>query len=194
MKNRTLCCLLLAATVTLGSTGCTAYRATTTTRTGIEQALMSQSAKDSLETFTVAELAGKSYKIDDAALVSSDKDVIKALIEQRLLIDGMKKGGDDAEITIKPVAEVSAVDDSEFLFGIPAIGVPTPGGIVGLPELALLKRDPQRGRNKLTIFATDTATGEQVKNHEGVFASRYFVRHKVLLFFNYNNSNLGKPY
>ncbi|MGF1573679.1 MAG: hypothetical protein ACFCU1_11495 [Sumerlaeia bacterium] len=194
MNLRTLCSLSVAALLLIGTTSCTAYRATTTTRTGIEQALMSQSAKESLSSFSVTDLAGKTFKIDDSALVSSDKDVIKALLEQRLLADGMNKGGDDAEVTIRPIAEVSAVDDSELLFGIPAIGVPTPGGIVGLPELAFFKRDPQRGRNKITILGTDTTTGEELKNHEGAFASRYFVRHKILLFFAYNNSNLGKPY
>ncbi|MDX1972924.1 MAG: hypothetical protein SFY68_10380 [Candidatus Sumerlaeia bacterium] len=176
------------------ATGCTLPRSTTTTRTAIEQSLMSTSAKDSLSGLRAevqeAQLSGKTFKIDDAALVSSDKDVIRGVIEQQLLAEGMKKAAENPEVVIVPVAEVSGIDDAEFLIGIPAIGVPTPGGLVGLPELALFKRSPQRGRNLLSLHGYEAKEGKGVLFVEGQMAKRHYVRHKFLLFFNYNNTNL----
>lgn len=193
MKLTQISALVVATVLVLSTSGCTLLRSTTTPRSAIEQALMSTSAKDSLKGLDASQLVGKTYKIDATSLVSTDKDVITGMIDQQLVANGLKKGGDEAEVIIVPVAEVSGIDDADLLIGIPAIGVPTPGGIVGLPELALFKRSPQRGRNKLAVYGYNAKEGVGVLDHQGELVTRYYVRHRFLFFFNYNNTNINSP-
>lgn len=187
--------LLLAAG--LFAAGCANTKDTTTSRSAVEQALMSQTARESIETLdSLQALAGMSYKIDDSRLVSADKDVILAQINQELLENGLNQAkGDEADLTLMPYADYSAIDQGKYLIGIPSILLPAPGGgQVPLPEIALFKRDRQEGRNSIGLVATKDEDGSLAFSHDPEYAARYYTRYTVLFLINFNHSDLDKPF
>jgi len=177
--------------------GCANTRDTTTSRTPIEQALMSQTARESIDYINPgSELAGMSYKIDDSKLISADKDVILAQVEEKLLRNGLVKAtGDDADITITPYAEYSAIDDGTFLIGLPSIILPAPGGgQVPLPELALVKRAKQEGKNKIALYGTSNEDGSLKLAHDPNYSERYYSRYTFLFLIRFNKTDLDQPF
>ncbi len=180
--------------------GCTTSRITTTSRTAIEQALISQSAELVLNQMDSAPLKEKTFHIMPDQFKAVDSEYILLSLRERILREGgvVKDKSEDAEFLIYPRAATVGIDDHEFLFGIPAIGLPGAMGeaIGGMktPELALFKLARQQGRSRLAFHCEKRETGEFVYSTPLHYAQRYYTRYTILIFFGFRTTNLSEPF
>jgi hypothetical protein len=123
--TRTLAILVCLA---LPALGCFSSRVTTTARTAVEQALLSQSAESTLAALEIpAELKGKSYFLVEDQFEATDGKWVIAQVHQKLLAAGLKAGGKKtADLFVYPSVANAAIDDSGLFLGIPEIPVPIP--------------------------------------------------------------------
>jgi hypothetical protein len=188
--------LAIALCLAAPALGCYTSRSTTTARTAVEQALLSQSAESTLAGLEIpAALQGKSYFLVEDQFEATDGKWVVAQVHQKLLAAGLKAGGKKtADVFVYPSVANAAIDDSRWFLGLPALPIPIPNvGAVTLPELALFKYDTQRGRNRMNVYghhgsgelAFQTATGSTEK---------YFTRWTILLFIAFRTTDLAAPF
>jgi len=188
---------LIVIAIILLASGCASSRETTTKRTAIEQALMSQSAQPSIQTLGLLD-GYKSFHIVDAELESDDKPVIVSSLREELLVRGWRQAPtpEEAEVLVHVRANFSAVDDSSFLIGLPALPLPIEVNDVpiSLPEIALFKKGTQIGRNEIAVYALEREDGSLVFRIEPEPHKRFYTRWKLLIFFNFRSTDLGEPF
>ncbi len=176
--------------------GCYTNRVTTTARSAVEQALLSQSAESTLADQTIpAELRGKSYFLVESQFEATDGKWVIAQVHQKLLAAGLKAGGKKtADIFVYPAVANAAIDDWEWLLGVPSLPVPIPQvGVITTPEAAIFKYTTQRGRNRMNLYghhgsgelAFQTATGSTEK---------YFSRWTLLFILSFHTTDLASPF
>ena len=174
--------------------GCAMTRTTTTEKTAVEQALMSRSALDSLAGAEIPR-GSSSFTLSDTELVSEHKEVLLSATRQSLLEAGYRVAAEDAELTVHARANYSAIDDGRAFIGIPSIPVPIPAvGTVTTPELVLFKREAQRGRNQLELYAVRNEDGSLAFSSKGDAAERGYTRWVVLFVIGWRSTDLGKPF
>jgi hypothetical protein len=180
----------------LFSSGCAYTRITTTDKTAIEQALMSQSIAPSIDTIRAGHLAGRSFWLDASEVQSPAKDYIVSRIRQRLLLDGLTiaKSQDEADLLLHARTEFSGIDDSNFLLGLPAIPIPIGASTLSLPELALYKRERQAGRNQIALYGVERETGALGFESLGEPGQQRYTRYTFLIFFNLRTTTLPQPF
>ncbi|MBI1289767.1 hypothetical protein GC173_00790 [bacterium] len=189
---RAMCLLIAVATFA----GCSTSRTTTTPRTAIEQALVSQSAEWALEKFEDPNMSGKTFTFDDSQFDAVDKAFSLSALRLQLLKFGLKEAkADEAELIARPRSAVSSIDDSSFLIGIPELPIIIPGaGSVSIPEIALLGYNKQIGMNRMGMYAAERESGSLAHDF-GISASRaHYVRWRVLFFISFRHTNLEEPY
>jgi hypothetical protein len=189
--------LLALLVVAVAFVGCSTSRTTTTARTAVEQALISQSAEFTLNKFDEADLAGRTFAFDDSQFEATDKGFASSALKLHVLKSGMREAGkaDEAEVAVRPRAAISAIDDSSFLLGIPSLPIVIPGaGSVSIPEVALLGYNKQVGVSRMGMYAIDKADGALLHDY-GIQASRaHYVRWRVFFFISFRHTNLEEPY
>ena len=190
--------LLSVLSSLLLSTGCMATRTTTTSRTAVEQALLSRSVDESISSNDFPAGNGQTFKIDSEGFTATDKILIVSSLRSALLYSGFSEAsGEDAkpDLTIYPVVEFSAIDDSDFLIGIPSIPIPVgPQAVIPTPEIALLKKSDQWGRSRIGVTAVDSQTGALVFTTAGQPAQEDYRRWTVLIVITFRKTTLGEPF
>lgn len=150
--------ILLAALV-----GCTTSRTTDTSRTAIEQLLISNAVDQSLEKLTLPDVAGRRVFVETQYLDSVDKGYVISSIRQRLLACGALLTNDksESEITIEVCSGGIGTDNVDSFLGVPgfALAAPIP---VAVPELRLYQRKIQYGTAKISIYAYATDDGRML--------------------------------
>ncbi len=145
--------------------GCASARITDTSRTAVEQLLLSTAVDRAVEQMDFSELAGKKVFLDSTYLEGYDKGytigaVTEKLNEQGALLVGKKE---DAKVIAALRSGAVAIDRREGLIGIPAVTLPIPlAGPAETPEVALIKEISQQGVAKLAVHAYDVATGKHL--------------------------------
>ena len=179
--------VLLAAL--LGSTGCWNFRESTTVRTAVEQALLSQAAEKTIRGFDFGDLRGKSFAIDTTDFKASDFDTIDAkyilgTLKQKLLEDGLREAkADEADLLICPRVANAAIDDSAFSLGMPDLPLVIPNmGAIRIPSLSLFRWNTQKGRNRMAVYAVDLDTGLLAMATETVSTETTYRRIGILTF------------
>ena len=189
--------LLVAMMLVLGLmiSGCGPSRITTTEKTAIERALMWQSIDPAVAQLDPGEGKERSFNLQTEEVDTEYQKVIVSRYRQELLEHGYKVAGDPAaaDLVVHARADYAGLDESAVLIGIPAIPIVTPGGTISTPELALFKRENQRARNQVSLYAvdkdgnltfSDTAKGKQT----------YYTSWKFLIFFGFRTTNLERPF
>ncbi len=180
--------------------GCTTARVTTTPRTAIEQALLSKSAEGTLDQMDFSSLAGHRFFIQEDKFDAVDSKYVLLSLRERLLKASMEAApsADKADIIVYPRVAAAGIDDYEFLFGIPSIGIPVPGnamsGSLKTPELALFKINRQWGRNRMAVHSEKATSGTLVLDTPVFGNETYYTRYTILIFFGFRLTNLGKPF
>lgn len=189
-----LALLILAVNVA----GCAMTRDTTTERTAIEVALLTKTADNAVNQLEIPRLDGQTYSITTDKYTAPEEDYIFTGIEKRLLLQGAARPvneDEEPELDIQPRIDYAHIDDSKFLIGIPNIPVPIPGaGNFETPEIVLFGRNTQRGRSSVQVYAVENATGEIAFSADSKFDNRHYSRWRLLLFFGFRTTNLGKPF
>jgi hypothetical protein len=188
--------LAIALCLALPALGCYSTRTTTTARTAVEQALLSQSAESTLAELEIpVELRGKSYFLVEDQFEASDGKWVIAQVHQRLLAAGLKAGGKKtADIFVYPSVGNAAIDEHRWLLGLPEVPIPIPNvGSIATPELALFKYDTQRGRNRMNVYGHH-ASGELAFQTATGSTEKYYSRWTLLLFIAFRTTDLTPPF
>jgi hypothetical protein len=164
MIHRALPLALLAAL-----SGCGSTLTSNTPRTATEQLLVSDAIDRTVESIDFSPLKGESVFFDDAKLGEVvDKPYVLSSLRQHLLASGceLKAVREEATYVVEPRAGAVGTDNSELLFGVPALQVPQVAVATPLPtaipEIPFAKRREQRGVAKISVFAYRRDTGEPV--------------------------------
>lgn len=184
--------LILAATV-----GCSTGKITTTERSAVEMALISESVSRTLTKLTGPTLYYQRAYIDDSELEAPDKTFIVSSLRLHLGKMGMHvvDDKDQADVIIHPRAAIAAMDDSSFLLGIPEIPIPIPGsGTVHLPEVAFFKRNKQIGVNRMGLYGIDAKDNSLAFDMGNAASTAYYTRWSLLIFISFRTTDLSAPY
>jgi hypothetical protein len=139
---------------------------TDTQRSATEMLLVSQALDNAVSRIDFAPLAGQPVFLEASAL---DKDTVEkgylvSLIRQQLLAAGalLQDERNRAIYVVEVRSGGIGTDRHSLLIGTPAVSLPSivPGvPAANVPELALLKKNDQRGVAKVGVFAYNRVTG-----------------------------------
>lgn len=134
-------------------------------RAATEMLLVSQAADNAVSQIDFTPLAGKTVFLDATGIPEkeADKGYLVSLVRQQLLGTGALVQDDKARAEYVVDLRVGALgtDRHSMLLGTPAVQLPSvvPGMPTSLPEIALLKKNDQRGVAKVAVFAYNRLTG-----------------------------------
>lgn len=150
---------IILATLLAAFCGCNSTRITDTSRTGVEQLLISNAVDKSLDKVDFSGLAGRAVYVDEKYLESVDKKYIVGAIRQRAFGVGCRlvEKPDEADIIVEVNSGAIGTDRSEGFLGIPAIAAPGPLP-VQFPELKVFSQSTQYATAKLGLVAYDVQT------------------------------------
>lgn len=154
---RTLCGLLSFAL--LACLGCTSTSSSDTSRTAMEQLLISNAIDQSLDKSDFTALAGQSVYIEEKYLECTDQKYLVGALRHRLRHAGatIADSAENATVALEVRSGGVGTDRSESFIGMPEIAIPGPVP-VALPEIRLFERSRQTGTAKIGIVAYDTKT------------------------------------
>lgn len=149
----------------LFATGCGTTRMTDTPRSATEMLLVSQAADKAVAQIDFSPLAGKTVFLDATSVSEKelDKGYLVSLVRQQLLASGalLRDERPRAEYVVDLRTGGLGTDRRSTLVGTPAVQLPSvvPGIPTNVPEIALLKKNDQRGVAKVGVFAYNRITG-----------------------------------
>lgn len=159
-KPRTAAMLLLPFLV-----GCGTTRMTDTPRAATEMLLVSQAADKAVAQIDFSPLTGKTVFLDGSSIPEKDLDkgYLMSLVRQQLLATGAMLYDEKAraEYIVDLRSGGLGTDRQSVLLGTPAVQLPgvVPGMPTSVPEIALMKKNDQRGVAKIGVFAYNRITG-----------------------------------
>jgi Family of unknown function (DUF6655) len=146
--------LAIALLAVIGLNGCATTRYTDTSRTGMEQLLISNAIDQALDHVEFPQLAGESVFVDDKYIECVDKAYIVGCVRHRVLAVGAKLADkvDNADVVLEIRSGGVGTDKVDSFLGVPPVAIPGPVAI-NLPEIKLMGRHSQTGTAKLGIVA-----------------------------------------
>lgn len=145
--------------------GCGTTRMTDTPRSATEMLLVSQAADKAVAQIDFSPLLGKTVYLDATSISEKelDKGYLVSLVRQQLLASGalIQDEKPRAEYVVDLRTGGLGTDRRSTLVGTPAVQLPSivPGMPTSVPEIALLKKNDQRGIAKVGVFAYNRITG-----------------------------------
>lgn len=154
-----IACILLSLCLNVG---CTTTRTSDTSRTGIEQLLISNAVDQTLDKTALPDVKGRKVFLDPQFLDSVDKGYIVGSLRQRLLSAGasLVDAKEGSDITVEVVSGGVGTDNVQTYLGVPGLAIP--GLPVEIPEVRMYERSSQFGTAKLGVVAYATDTGTMV--------------------------------
>ncbi len=157
--------LLFSALSLVILSGCMTTKESDTSRTGVEQLLLSSATDKALDKVDFAPIARAKVFVDTQYLDCTDKNYVivslhqHLLRQQCLLVD--KK--DDADVVVEIGSGGVGTDRTDWFVGIPEIPLAPPSPIM-LPKMTLFNRTRSIGTAKLSVVALDVKTHQCVIN------------------------------
>jgi hypothetical protein len=141
--------------------GCSTTRTSDTSRTGLEQLLISNAVDQALNKVDFTPFVGKAVYLDEKYLECTDKNYVIASIRHRLFRHGATVAAkrEEADVVLEVRSGAVGTDNSDSYIGIPEVVLP---GIVTLPEVRFFTRTRQHGTAKLGLVAYDAKTSRQL--------------------------------
>ncbi|HTQ37412.1 MAG TPA: DUF6655 family protein [Pirellulales bacterium] len=145
--------------------GCATIKQSDTSRTGIEQLLISSADDKALDKFDLRPIAGAKVFVDTQYLDCTDKNYLLIALHQRLLANHctLVAKQDDSDVVLEIGSGGVGTDRNDLFFGFPGMALPPPA-MVALPRIALFERDKSMGTAKVALVAYDTKTRQPVIN------------------------------
>lgn len=199
--------ILVLLTIVLILNSCAATRVTTSEKTAVEQAILSETIERNLNSIKLPKGQGRLVFVDshelkqvscgDKKCFSVDAAISYNFIVQKLLSSGFRitEKRDKADLIVYPRLEFVGIDDSDSLIGFPSIPIPMPGvGTVQTPEISIFGSKNQYGRAKFNILAVDAKEGSLIFSETARSRGAYYKRWSALIIFGWRTTNLGKPF
>jgi hypothetical protein len=146
--------------------GCGTTRMTDTTRAATEMLLVSQAADNAVAQIDFTPLANRTVFLDASSISEQhviDKGYLVSLVKQQLAAAGalVQEEKPRAEFVVELRSGGLGTDRHSMLLGTPAVQLPSvvPGLPTNVPEIALMKKNDQRGVAKIAVFAYCRTTG-----------------------------------
>ncbi|HEV3023024.1 MAG TPA: DUF6655 family protein [Pirellulales bacterium] len=161
--------------------GCATMKESDTSRTGVEQLLISTAVDRSLDKVDLAPLRGARVYVEEKYLDCTDKNYVIVSLHERV----MRAGGtlvdkpDGADVILEVASGAVGTDRDELFVGLPAIPLAMPSP-VSIPRLALYDRAKAMGTAKLRVVAYDAKTRQPLVD-SGAQLARADYRHWNLL-------------
>jgi hypothetical protein len=156
----------LVPLIALLAAGCGTTRMTDTSRAASEMLLISNALDQAVAKIDFSPLAGQTVYLDTSAVEKDvvDRGYLVSLVRQQLLASGalLQEERFRAVYVVEVRAGGVGTDRHSLLVGTPAVSLPgiVPGvPAANVPELALVKRNDQRGVAKIGVFAYNRVTG-----------------------------------
>lgn len=150
-------------------TGCGTTKMTDSPRAATEMLLVSQAVDLAVAKIDFSPLNGQTVFLDTSALEKDvvDKGYLISLVRQQLLAHGalLQEDRFRAQYVVELRAGAIGTDRHSVMIGTPAIALPSvvPGlPLTSIPEIALAKKNDQRGVAKVGVFAYNRVTGRAV--------------------------------
>jgi len=160
--------LIAGITLAVALAGCGTTRQTDSPRAATEQLLVSQAADNAVAQIDFSPLVGKTVFLDATGIDKDivDKGYLVSLVKQQVVAAGglIQDEKWRAEIVVDLRAGGLGTDRHSLLLGTPAVQLPSvmPGMPTNIPEIALMKKNDQRGVAKVAVFAYSRITGRAV--------------------------------
>ncbi|MCP4378823.1 MAG: hypothetical protein GY794_21935 [bacterium] len=150
--NKLSLCSWIIVVLALISSGCTSRTFSTTSRTAIEQLLLTRAVDVAMVKFDMPELADKKVFIDFTNLKCYESEYVKVAVRARIAQTGSRltASSDDADLTIEVAAGALALEYKQGVVGMPAL--PVPNSPVPLPAMPFYRSTEQTAIVKLLIF------------------------------------------
>ena len=160
--------LLLFTLVFVIAAGCSTRRVSTTSRTAIEQLLLSTAVDKALAKFDMPMLKDSKVFVDFTNLKGTDVEYLQVALRARAAQQGaiLVTKAEDAKYVMEVASGGLAMEDKSNLVGVPSL--PIPQAPIPVPEMSLFKTVEQTAILKLLIFV----------HQKGKFvaADQYFAR------------------
>jgi hypothetical protein len=143
--------------------GCTTTRVSDTSRTGLEQLLISKAVDQMLDGTPLPPVSGRKVFLDTQYLDSVDKGYVIGSLRRRLLNNGamLTDKKEDSELTLEVCSGGIGTDNVNSFVGIPGMAMPGPLPIQ-IPEVRMFEKASQFGTAKISLVAYSTANGQLV--------------------------------
>jgi hypothetical protein len=168
MRPRIIVRRLAAVALPLLLAGCGTTKMTDTPRSATEMLLVSQAVDYAVARIDFAPLSGQPVYLDTSMLDAGvvDKGYLVSSVRQQLLAHGalLQEEKWRATFVVELRAGAVGTDRNSLMVGTPAVSLPSvvPGIPTSIPEIALMKKNDQRGVAKIGVFAYNRITGRAV--------------------------------
>ncbi|MBX9789216.1 MAG: hypothetical protein K2Y37_09905 [Pirellulales bacterium] len=162
-------------------TGCATMKESDTSRTGVEQLLISTATDKALAKVDFRPVAGARVFLESKYLDCTDKNYVIVAVHQRILATGatLVDKPEDADVVLELTSGAVGTDRTEWFIGVPQIPLPPPSPI-SIPRLALFSRTRLIGTAKLSMVAYDTKTKRPIMNVASALARSDLKKFDVL--------------
>ncbi len=165
MSQRLVRIGLLVALGCLGAGGCATIKESDTTRTGVEQLLISSAVDRALDKIDFRPIANGKIYVEEKYLDCTDKNYVLIALHQRLLQQNctLAAKAEDSDVTLEIGSGSVGTDRHDLFMGVPQIPLPPPSPI-SVPKMTLYERNKAMGTAKLAVVAYDTKSRRSVIN------------------------------
>ncbi len=143
---------LLLTLLLVISTGCATRKVSTTSRTAIEQLLLSTAVDKVLEKFDMPMLKDSKVLVDCTNLKGTDVEYVQVALRARTARQGaiLVTKAEDADYTMEVASGALAMEFKDRVWGLPSL--PVPQAPIPLPEISMVKTIEQTAIMKLLVF------------------------------------------
>lgn len=182
-----------------GLSACTTDQVVDASKNPAEQQLAVSTAVDHAVDNLKVEIAPQTRVFVDASYVdTSDKGIVLpkymiGTVRDLILRTGARLADDrkSADVVAELRSGAQAVDRKAFLVGVPSFSIPVPlAGPLSTPELALYKRDNQRGISKIALTLYNAKTGALIDSTGPAYGDSHLTRYQALLVFTWSDQNI----
>jgi len=162
--------VVTTALLALLAVGCATQKQSDTTRTGIEQLLISTAVDRSLDRVDYSPIRNAKVYVEEKYLDCTDKNYVLVALHQRLLANGCTLVGkaEDADVTLEISSGAVGTDRNDLFVGVSEIPLITTG--VSIPRTTFYSRTKANGTSKLALLAIDAKTKRAIINTESTLA------------------------
>lgn len=185
--------LVLPIGLLVAVSACSTARETSPSRTATEQLLISAAADRAAQALTLNLPPASRVYVDDAYFEGTDSKYAIAALRARLLTLGARLVAErpQADVVVELRSGALSIDESKTLVGLPDFELPIPlAGPLGVPEMAMYKKDVRQGVAKFAAIAYDAKGGRLAVVAPPQYGYAHETEWVFLLFFSWTSSDV----
>jgi len=198
VRNSVWRALSLLSIAALG--GCTSNQAPDASHAPAEQQLAVTKAVDHAVDNLKLEIPPHTRVFVDSSFVDTeDKGIVLPKYTIGAVRDLLLRAGanlvperKDAQLVAELRTGAQAVNHKDMLVGVPSFSIPVPmTGPMSTPEIALFKRDTQKGISKIALTLLNAKTGALVDSTGASYGDSRLIKYQALLVFNWTDEDVA---